>query len=175
MAENAVILLGARGSMKVLLLVAMFAACNSDAGVAPASTKRIGASPSAPKHPPCSRADPFDSQVADLIELTTTDDPQLVQLGVDGLFRLAPEMAPSVICRLDDRRAIGTRRIYALNSPTTFELYAPNGPTEVVDLLDLVLARLTRKSPCPIGSMATDEMRDACVKTWRKRFESPPP
>jgi hypothetical protein len=107
-----------------------------------------------------------DEAVAKLIGMARL--PATMKVGVDGLMALSSDAIPALIRRMDDRRSVTV--LSSLISPDAAE---PGGvpPRTVVlatvDLIAIVLERLTRQSFGDLHRGGTEEERRRVVTAWK--------
>ena len=112
----------------------------------------------------CPADSPLDRQVHSLVGLLIVPDEQAVQFAVSSLGQLPQKAEPSIACRLEDLRPLQVSRIYFLNSPGHWELFATYGPELVIDVLAAVLSSPDGDtSVCSLHNGATREARSACA------------
>lgn len=118
-----------------------------------------------------------DAKVARLIDQLTSDDGGHVQTAVTALVMLGRSAIPSIVKRVDDRRAMRMHSIAFENSPQAFEAVAQYGCAQVVDCLNLVLVVLTGERCGFIDisidfdfndQRAADLARKEIVNCWRR-------
>ena len=93
--------------------------------------------------------------------------PEEVTQAIDGLLRIGGQAVPYIICELESaREPISARSVRVSTGQETFEAHAHYTPEEKIDLLDLVLTRLTGVSFGSIANGATPAQRERAIRGW---------
>lgn len=104
----------------------------------------------------------LDRRVAKLIERIASRDGVAIQTALDELDSLGPQAVPSIIRRIDDRRAVDVGLITVANKhPNAFEARAHYTPKKVVDCLCMILGG------GQLYNGGTEAQRAAFVAYWR--------
>ena len=108
-----------------------------------------------------------EKSVAELVNRLGSPAPDVVQRAVNDLIRLGAPAVPSIVCRLDDRRAMhGGLVSYPSNG---WEARVHYEPEKVIDCLSTILAVMVPDGPsCDLTHDATEESRASCLSAWRE-------
>ncbi len=83
------------------------------------------------------------------------------------LQSLGKESVPAMIHLMDDRRELAIKQITVPNPPGHWEGFAHYAPQEVVDVMTILLGRITGESFSTIYNGGSERERAAAVDAWR--------
>jgi hypothetical protein len=115
----------------------------------------------------CPTKTKVEKSVAELVNRLGSPAPDVVQRAVNDLIRLGPPAVPSIVCRLDDRRAMhGELVSYPSNG---WEARVHYEPEKVIDCLSTILMVMVPDGPsCDLTDDVTEASRASCLSVWRE-------
>jgi hypothetical protein len=108
---------------------------------------------------------PYLDEVKCHIDKTTSKSTQVQ--AFENLVSMGARSVPAIITLMDDRRDLGTPGISFKAPPDHWEGIIHYGPEKVVDLMEIVLGRVTKESFGNLENGGSTRERTEAVNAWR--------